>query len=252
MRRTRRVSPLRARFVGLRPIPRCARDPHCVLSCALRAGAAQAGVWLDTTTPQGDRDGRSRGSSWGCDPVAGCWRPPRWPASPALADPRLRGAPRPTLRGALPARRSENEPGKLILQPGSFRRRQNEPGKLIQQPGSFRRRQNEPGNLIQRASSVKHDACRWPRGRDFRRSYETNDRASFVADTKPDARLGRISPQGAGQHAVRVPSAARDGPKAHKAGCCGLTLRVCRIEATSFSGFMTLQHKNAVNYGFLG
>jgi hypothetical protein len=35
---TRKVSPLRARFVGLRPIPRCARDQHCVLSCALRAG----------------------------------------------------------------------------------------------------------------------------------------------------------------------------------------------------------------------
>ncbi len=30
------------------------RDPHCVLSCALRAGAAQAGVWLcvcDETSP---------------------------------------------------------------------------------------------------------------------------------------------------------------------------------------------------------
>jgi len=44
---TRRVRPLRARFpvqagawlcVGLRPIPRCARDQHFVLSCALRAG----------------------------------------------------------------------------------------------------------------------------------------------------------------------------------------------------------------------
>jgi hypothetical protein len=35
---TWKVSPLRARFVVLRPIPRCARDQHCVLSCALRAG----------------------------------------------------------------------------------------------------------------------------------------------------------------------------------------------------------------------
>ena len=44
---TRKVSPLRARFpaqagawlcVGLGPIPRFARDQHCVLSCALRAG----------------------------------------------------------------------------------------------------------------------------------------------------------------------------------------------------------------------
>jgi hypothetical protein len=43
---TRKVSPLRARFVGLRPIPRCARDQHYVLSCALRAGPAQAGAWL--------------------------------------------------------------------------------------------------------------------------------------------------------------------------------------------------------------
>ena len=33
---TRKVSPLRARFVGLRPIPRFAQDQHCVLSCALR------------------------------------------------------------------------------------------------------------------------------------------------------------------------------------------------------------------------
>jgi hypothetical protein len=29
--------------VGLRPIPRYARDQHCVLSCALRAGPAGRG-----------------------------------------------------------------------------------------------------------------------------------------------------------------------------------------------------------------
>ena len=61
---------------------------------------------------------------------------------------------------------------------------------------------------------------------------------------------GDAAGAGAGQHAVLVPSAARDGPKAHKAGCCGLTLRVSRIETTSFNGFMTLQHKKAVNCGF--
>jgi hypothetical protein len=50
---TRKVSPLRARFVGLRPIPRFARDQHYVLSCALRAGPAQAGAWFCRSSLQG-------------------------------------------------------------------------------------------------------------------------------------------------------------------------------------------------------